>query len=274
MSAAVRLADRVVVQPTESGVVEVCLSRADKMNALDPAMFDGLISAAHHVRHLRGVRAVVLHGEGRAFCAGLDMGSFAAMAKGEGANMSNLLPREGTIANRAQQVAWLWRELAVPVVAAVHGVAFGGGLQIALGADIRIGTPETQWSVLEAKWGLVPDMAGMPLMRELLRGDVVRDLTFTGRVVLGAEAQTLGLVTHLDPNPLERARALALEIAQRSPHAVRAAKRLLNARSDSREAELLKMETEEQVALIGSPNQIESVMAGLQKRPPRFDEVD
>lgn len=273
MSAAIRLSDRVAVEAVGGGVVEVRLSRPDKMNALDPAMFDGLIAAAHHVRTLAGVRALVLHGEGRAFCAGLDMGSFAAMAQGEGANMSNLLPREGTIANRAQQVAWLWRELPVPVIAAVHGVAFGGGLQIALGADVRISSPTTQWSVLEAKWGLVPDMAGMPLMRELLRGDVMRDLTFTGRVVQGTEAQSLGLVTHLDNDPLARAHELAQEIASRSPHAVQAAKRLLNACADSTQAELLMVETDEQVRLIGSPNQIESVMAGLQKRPPRFQEV-
>lgn len=273
MSTSVRLEDRVEVAMTEGGVVEVRLSRPDKMNALDPAMFDGLIAAAHHVKALGGVRAVVLHGEGRAFCAGLDMGSFAAMAQGEGANMGNLLPREGTIANRAQQVAWLWRELPVPVIAAVHGVAFGGGLQIALGADIRVSNAQSQWSVLEVKWGLVPDMAGMPLMRELLRGDVVRDLTFTGRMVAGVEAQALGLVTHLDDDPLRRARALAQDIAVRSPHAVRAAKRLLNACADSTAAELLLAETEEQVALIGSPNQIESVMAGMEKRPPRFSEA-
>lgn len=269
-----RLSDRVAVTQLDNGVVEVALSRADKMNALDPAMFDGLIEAAHAVRALSGVRAVVLHGEGRAFCAGLDMGSFAAMADGQGTNMGNLLPREGSIANRAQQTGWLWRELPVPVIAAVHGVAFGGGLQVAMGADVRFTHPDTQWSVLEIKWGLVPDMAGMPLLREVVRGDVLRDLTYTGRVLRGAEAQALGLATHVVDDPLTAARDMAAQIAGRSPHAVRAGKRLLNALSDQSAAELLQAETDEQVALIGSPNQVEAIHAGVQKRAPQFQDVD
>ena len=268
-----RVADRLEITPTDNGVVEVALSRPDKMNALDPAMFDGLIEAAHCVAAMPDVRAVVLHGQGRAFCAGLDMGSFAAMAKGEGANMANLLPREGSIANRAQQTAWLWRELKVPVIAAVHGVAFGGGLQVAMGADVRYTHPDTQWSVLEIKWGLVPDMAGMPLLRELVRGDVLRDLTYSGRVVRGAEAQALGLATHVVDDPLAAARAMAAQIAGRSPHAVQAGKRLLNALSDHSAAQLLQLETDEQVALIGSPNQVEAIRAGVEQRSPQFQAV-
>lgn len=268
-----RVCDRIVVSEVGGGVVEVALSRADKMNALDPAMFDALIEAARVVCAWSGVRAVVLHGEGRAFCAGLDMGSFAAMADGQGTNMANLLPRDG-IANRAQQTAWAWRELPVPVIAAVHGVAFGGGLQVALGADVRFTHPDTQWSILEVKWGLVPDMAGMPLLRELLRGDVLRDLTYTGRVLRGAEAQALGLATHVSEQPLQAARDMAASIAARSPHAVRAGKRLLNALSDASAAQLLQAETDEQVALIGSPNQVEAIHAGVQKRAAQFQDVD
>lgn len=265
---------RVSVSSPEAGVVTVRLARPDKMNALDPAMFDGLIEAAHLVRSMSGVRVVVMHGEGRAFCAGLDMGSFEAMGSGKGPNMGNLLPREGTIANRAQQVAWLWRELSVPVLAAIHGVAFGGGLQVALGADMRWATADTKLSVLESKWGLVPDMAGMPLMRELLRSDVMRELTYTGRILSGEEAQALGLVTHVADDPLAAAMAVAKEIASRSPHAVRAGKRLLNQCFDANAADLLLAETHEQVALIGSANQVEAVKAGLEKRMPAFKEAD
>ncbi len=269
-----RLSDRVVVSAPEGGVVRVRLARPDKMNALDPAMFDGLIAAAHHVRTLPDVRVVVMHGEGRGFCAGLDMGSFESMRAGSGANMANLLPREGTIANRAQQVAWLWRELPVPVLGALHGVAFGGGLQVALGADVRWCTADTKLSVLESKWGLVPDMAGMPLMRELLRSDVMRELTYTGRVLSGTEAQALGLVTHVSEDPLQEALAMAHEIAAKSPHAIQAGKRLLNQCFDATAAELLLQETHEQVALIGSPNQLEAVTAGLEKRPAQFVPVE
>lgn len=265
-----RLHDRIELLASASGVVEVAMSRGDKMNALDAAMFDGLIAAAHAVRATPGVRAVVVHGQGKAFCAGLDMASFAAMASpGGGASLSHLLQRDG-VANRAQQTAWLWRELPVPVIAAVHGVAFGGGLQIALGADLRIAHSQSRWSVLELQWGLVPDMAGMPLLREVLRGDVLRELVYTGRVVNGVEAQSLGLVTQVADDPLAAARALADQIAARSPHAVRAAKRLLNALSDSSAPQLLQAETAEQVALIGSANQVEAVRAGLEKRAPRF----
>ena len=265
--------DRVCVSQPEAGVVMVRLARPDKMNALDPAMFNGLIEAAQLVKTMLGVRAVVIHGEGRAFCAGLDMGSFESMSSGRGPNMSNLLPREGSIANRAQQVAWLWRELPVPVLCAIHGVAFGGGLQVALGADIRWATADAKLSVLESKWGLVPDMAGMPLMRELLRSDVMRELTYTGRILSGVEAQALGLVTHVAEDPLAAAMAVAKEIASRSPHAVRAGKRLLNQCFDASASDLLLAETHEQVALIGSANQVEAVKAGLEKRAPQFSEA-
>ena len=265
--------ERVCVSQPEAGVVTVRLARADKMNAIDPAMFDGLIEAAHLVRSMPGVRAVVMHGEGRAFCAGLDMESFQSMSSGRGPNMSHLLPREGTIANRAQQVAWLWRELPVPVLSAIHGVAFGGGLQVALGADVRWATPDAKLSVLESKWGLVPDMAGMPLMRELLRSDVMRELTYTGRIVSGVEAQQLGLVTHVAEDPLARAIEVAREIAHRSPHALRAGKRLMNQAFDATAKDLLLAETEEQVALIGSSNQVEAVRAALEKRAPQFQDL-
>jgi enoyl-CoA hydratase/carnithine racemase len=199
------------------------------------------------------------------------MARFAEMGAGRiGGTLGDIVGRTHGPANAPQQVAWGWRELPVPVIAAVHGVAFGGGLQIALGADVRIVHPQTQLAVMEVKWGLVPDMAGCVLLTELARPDVVRDLTFSGRVVSGTEAQVLGLATRVSANPLDDARALAAEIAGRSPDAIRAAKRLLNGASPVNAASVLMAESLEQQQLIGSPNQREAALAGLEKREPKF----
>jgi enoyl-CoA hydratase/carnithine racemase len=263
---------RVRVTVNELGVAEVALVRVSKMNAIDAAMFLALAGAIEQLRNDASVRAVVLHGAGRAFCAGLDMSRFQEMGAGStgGTTGRDLLERTHGIANTAQQVAWGWRELPVPVIAAVHGVAFGGGLQIALGADIRCVHPETRLAVMEIKWGLVPDMAGCVLLTELARADVVRELTFTGRIVSGVEAQTLGLATRVCDDPLAEARALAAQIAASSPDAIRAAKRLLNGASPLRAAEILMAESVEQKALLGTANQREAARAGLEKRVPVF----
>jgi enoyl-CoA hydratase/carnithine racemase len=257
-----------VVVTVADGVAEVRLNRPDKMNALDPGMFDGLLAAAERLGGDASLRAVVLHGEGRAFCAGLDMASFAAMGGGNG--IKGLAPRTHGIANRFQYAAWAWRELPVPVIAAVHGIAYGGGLQIALGADMRYAAPGTKFSVMEIKWGLVPDMAGTQVLRHLMRDDVIRDLTFTGRVVEADEALSLGLVTRVIDDPLAAARAAAAEIAGKSPDAMRAAKRLLNRASVIEPGAGLLAESVEQDVLIGSPNQLEAVAANLEKRRPSF----
>lgn len=261
------------------GVVELQLARADKMNALDPAMFDALIESGEALRGDATVRAVVISGRGKAFCAGLDMASFERMQQqggaadvlGAGAAGTDLLKRTHGISNAAQQVAMVWREVPVPVIAAVHGVAFGGGLQVALGADVRIVAPDTKLSVMEIKWGLVPDMAGMVLMRELARSDVVRELTFTGRIFSGEEALQIGFATRLSADPLAEALQMAHEIAGKSPDAIRAGKRLLNAALAQSAAQLLMAESVEQQALIGSPNQIEAVKANIERRAPRFN---
>jgi enoyl-CoA hydratase/carnithine racemase len=267
--------DRVSID-LKDGVADVRLIRADKMNALDPAMFEGIIEAGAKLAAMKGARAVVLSGEGKAFCAGLDMASFAAMkdAKGEVgekvAGARDLTARTHGIANRPQRCAWLWRELDVPVIAALHGVAFGGGFQIALGADIRYAAPDTRFSVMEIKWGLVPDLAGTQLMRHLAREDVVRELTYTGRIFNGTEAQQLGFVTRVVDDPRAVALETAKEIAGKSPDAMRAAKRLLNLAVATDAKVGLMAESIEQQRLIGSPNQIEAVMSNLQKRAANY----
>src|SRR6202012_100584 len=224
--------DRVTVEIAD-GVADVRLVRVDKMNALDDAMFSALIETGERLKTQASLPAVVLSGEGRAFCAGLDMGSFAAMASGERANRdasSTLLTPKRTEggANRAQQACMVWREIPVPVIAAVHGVAFGGGFQLALGADLRFVTADVKLAVLEIKWGLIPDMAGMVLMRGLVRDDVARELTYTGRIFGGDEAVQMGLATRVCADPRADALALAAEIAGKNPHAIRTGKRLLH----------------------------------------------
>lgn len=265
--------DRVQVT-IENGVADVRLVRADKMNAIDDAMFSALIETGERLKTEAGVRAVVLSGEGRAFCAGLDMGSFAAMASGERSG-DRLLTRERTPggSNRAQHAVMVWREQPVPVIAAITGVAFGGGFQLALAADIRIIAPDASMSVMEIKWGLVPDMGGMVLMRKLMRDDVARELTFTGRIFEGEEAVRLGAATRVAAAPRAEALALAHDIASKSPHAVRGAKRLLELSADATPHEILEAESKEQAAVMGSANQVESVKANMEKRVPVFVDV-
>lgn len=269
------MSDRVTVT-MQDGVADVRLVRADKMNALDDAMFAALIETGERLKDDKSVRAIVLSGEGRAFCAGLDTENFGKMASGAPRGNTSLEGQKRTPggANRPQHAVMVWREQPVPVIAAVHGVAFGGGFQLTLGADIRIVAPDAKLSILEIKWGLVPDMAGIVLLRGLVRDDQVRELTYTGRIFSGEEALALGIATRLSADPRGEALTLAAEIAKKSPHAIRGAKRLFATMSEADQKEILRRETEEQVALIGSPNQIEAVMANVQKRPPSFTDID
>ena len=264
---------RVRIQLDSHGVADVCLVRGDKMNALDFEMFDALAAAIAQLKVMPGLRAVVLHGEGRAFCAGLDMGRMGKLASGEAGGVRDLRPRTHGIANSAQVLGLGWRELPVPVIAALHGVAYGGGLQLALGADIRLASADLKMSVMEIKWGLVPDMAGVALMRGLVRDDHARELCFSGRVVAADEAVALGLATRVCADPLAEALAMAQAISQRSPSAIRAAKRLMNLANrtlDASAAALLQAESDEQVALMGAAHQLEAVRANLEKRAPVF----
>jgi len=262
--------DRVSVSISD-GVADVRLVCADKMNALDIPMFEALVAATERLAGEKGLRAVVLSGEGPAFCAGLDMGRFAAMKDG-GGEERDLAMRTHGLANFPQAAVWGWRQLPVPVIAAVHGVALGGGFQLALGADIRILAADARMSIMEIKWGLVPDMAGTPILAGLVRDEILRELTYTGRIFSAREALGYGLATKVCDDPRAAAFELAREIAGRSPDAIRAAKRLLNNLSVDPAAALLA-ESIEQMKLMGSPNQLEAVRANIEKRPPRFADV-
>ena len=264
--------DRVTITMLEDGVADVRFIRGDKMNALDPAMFSGLTQAIDQLKEMPGLRVVVLSGEGRAFCAGLDLSSFGGPSEetSESDPTRSLSPRTKGISNDPQYVAYGWREIPVPVIAAAHGVVFGGGLQILSGADIKFIHPETRCAVMEMKWGLVPDMAGFPLWRENVRGDVLRELTYTNREFSGREAVEMGFATHVSESPHEEALALAKAIALKNPQAVRGAKRLFAVQSHSSDAEMLQAESAEQDGIIRKPNQMEAVMASMQKRKPVF----
>ena len=256
----------------EEGIAHVRLIRSNKMNALDSQMFDAIVEVGEKLRADASIRVVVLSAEGKAFCAGLDMSNFAAMADGASGEVakSKLETRTHGVSNKPQHAAWMWRELPVPVIAAVHGVALGGGLQVALGADIRYATADTRMSVMEIKWGLVPDMAGTQLLRHLVRDDVLRELTYSGRIFDAVEAQQMGLVTQVVDDPLEAAMSTARAIAGRNPEAIRADKRLLNSANYLSAEEGLLQESREQDAIIGRPNQVEAVMAELEKRPAKY----
>lgn len=248
-------------------IAHVTLTRADKMNALDDEMIKAIIAAAEEVAASKA-RAVVLTGEGKGFCAGLDLMSFAKM--GQVNPEEWLMERSHGDANEVQAVAMAWRQVPVPVIAAVNGVCFGGGLQLALGADIRIAAPDARFSVMEMKWGIVPDMGGMALLPRLVRSDILRRLTYTAEIFEAPQALDWGLLTEVTEDPLQRAQALAAEIAGKNPEAIRAAKRLIDVAETADQATVLVEESREQVALIGKPNQMEAIAAQMQKRAPQF----
>ena len=273
--------DRVTVS-IEGGVADVRLNRPDKLNALDGRLVGALVDAGEALKGDRSVRAVVLSGAGRGFCSGLDFAAFQMMAGdapgngsdgGDGAGGApNIMSTGGRITHLAQQAGWVWRELEVPVIAAVSGPCLGGGLQIALGADIRIVAPDANLSVLEMRWGLIPDMIGTWVLPRLVGEDVAKELTFTGRMVSGEEAVRLGLATRVAADPLAEAMALAREIAGKHPVAVRHAKRLLEAsvQPGRTPAEQFLDERETMGSLIGSPGNVEAVAAYFEKRDPVF----
>ena len=257
--------DRRVQIEVEKHVATVTMMRAQKHNALDLAMFDALNAAIEQLASEPGVRAVILRGDGPSFCSGIDLGSLAAQG------VSGLLEGlGGPVPNRFQSVAFGWTTLAVPVIAAIHGNCLGGGLQIALGADIRIAAPDARLSVMEVKWGLIPDMGISHTLPRLVRIDVARELTYSGRTIDGVEAEALGIVTRVVEDPLSSAQTLAREIATKSPTAIRGAKRLFDSAWTAAAPDALALEAEIQQSLMGSPNQTAAVAAGLTHEAPKF----
>ena len=265
------MSDRISIAMLEDGIADVRMTRVDKMNALDGAQWNALVEAIDQLKATPGLRVVVLSGEGRAFCAGLDLASLQS-ERDPGASSAggSLGDRTKGISNNAQYAAYGWRELPVPVIAAVHGVAFGAGSQIMAGADIRIVHPDTRIAIMEMKWGLVPDVGGMPLWRTQVADDVLREMIYTNREFNGVEAKEMGFATHVSDDPHAKAMDLAHVIANKNPHAIRGAKRMCNALATSSDAELLQMESDEQLKVIRTPNQMEAVMSEMQKRKPNF----
>ena len=263
--------DRISITMLEDGIADVRMTRVDKMNALDATQWAALVEAVETLKAMPGLRVVVLSGEGRAFCAGLDLASMQGdRDPGASSAGGSLADRTHGIANNAQYAAWGWRELPVPVIAAVHGVAFGAGSQIMAAADIRIVHPATRIAIMEMKWGLVPDVAGMPLWRTQVKDDVLREMIYTNREFNGVEAKDMGFATHVSDDPHAKAMELARVIANKNPHAIRGAKRLCNMMAAATDAELLQAESDEQIKVIRKPNQMEAVMAEMQKRKPNF----
>jgi enoyl-CoA hydratase/carnithine racemase len=268
------MSDRVIINISD-GIADVRFNRPDKRNALDGEQFAAIVEAGESLKTNKKVRAVVLSGEGASFCAGLDLASMGGMASGGGNNSDEKKPSagdmvDGRITHLGQQSAWVWQEVPVPVIAAVHGHALGGGCQIALGADIRIAHPDTKFSVREVYWGLVPDMAGTVLLQGLVRPDIMKDIVLSARIFDGREANAIGVVTRLSDNPHADAMAYAQEICKRSPDAVRGAKELLNRLTLDFAAAQFAAERRIIGSLIGKHNQREAVMSDFEKRAPNW----
>lgn len=256
--------ERVTMSVTD-GVADVRLNRPEKLNAVDEAQFAAIAAVIAEIGERSDIRCVVLSGAGRAFCVGVDLDRLS-----DSPALRDLMPRTHGAANLFQNSAYGWRTLPVPVIAAVHGYAFGAGCQIMLGADMRIVAPDAEISVMEIRWGLVPDVAGMALMRGLVRDDHQRELVLTGRKVKGAEAVALGLATRVSEDPLAEALKVAHAIAASSPDAVRAAKRLLHLPFTTSDADILLEESREQQILMAGANHAEALRAGRDGRAAVF----
>ncbi|MCH9696106.1 MAG: crotonase/enoyl-CoA hydratase family protein [Gammaproteobacteria bacterium] len=261
--------DRIDVT-VKSHVAEVKLDRADKYNAIDVRMFEALGEAADFVAADASIRAVVLYGAGGNFCAGIDLDVMTTsdldFAK------ALVTPVHPSPANVFQRAAYAWRELRMPVVAALDGVVFGGGLQIAMGADLRYSSSDARYSIMESKWGLIPDMAISTTLRHIIPPDRIKELAWSARVLAAQEALDYGLVTTVVDDPLAAAREMAAECAARSPDAIRGIKSLVNSAWQMSEADALRMEAKLQGAVMGRENQVEAVRANLEKRPPEFQD--
>jgi enoyl-CoA hydratase/carnithine racemase len=262
--------DRVEITITNN-IAEVALARPDKMNALDMKMFSAIREAGESLKSVEGLRAVVLYGQGDSFCAGIDTNVFGELiANIADIRVQMLNPPKGDLANMFQKPCFVWQELGVPVIAALQGVTFGGGAQLALGADFRIAGPDLRFSIMESKWGLIPDMGITQNLPKLLRADQAKELMMTARILNANEALAMGLVTRLADDPLKQARAFAADLVTRSPEVLRDAKRLVEEAWSAPIGEGMRLEAELQAKIIASPNQVEAVMANVQKRAANF----
>ncbi len=270
------MSELVTIDVNANGVADVRLNRADKYNALSPEMFDAITEAGESLMDNKSVRAIVLSGNGRGFCAGLDFSGFRGMAgEADGGPITSRRQSTGkTPGNPAQQPGMVWKYVPVPVIAAIHGVAFGGGFQVAMGADIRIAAPDARLSVMEIKWGLIPDCSITQTLRDLVRLDIAKELTFTGRIIDGTEAAELGVVTQVSDTPLETAMEMAETIASKSPNAIRLAKQLLETTWRGERDDGLQLEAKLQGQLIGSKNQVEAVKSNFEDRAPQYVDPD
>jgi enoyl-CoA hydratase/carnithine racemase len=262
------MSDRVKVE-IENHIAEVTLNRPEKHNAVDLAMFEALIEAGESLARDSSVRVATIQGAGDNFCAGIDLTIFQEGGL-EGVDQKSFQPRNGTPANFFQSAAYVWRELPVPVIAAINGVAFGAGLQIALGADIRFAHPQARFSIMEIKWGIIPDMAITATLRDIMPVDRIKELALSGRVIGSAEAADIELITSVHDDPVSAARSLAEEIVDKSPDAIRAIKSLVDTSWQLSIEDSLKLEAELQMKTIGTENQKEAVMANLENRTPKF----
>lgn len=258
---------RHVTTTIEDGVAHLRLARPDKLNALTLEMLDDLVAAAHGLGADRGLRTVILSGEGSAFCAGLDFGSAMKDQKGI---LTRFVSRPWRGTNTFQEAAWALRRLDVPVIAAVHGHCLGGGLQIALAADFRITRPDATWSVLEARWGIIPDMSGVHALSQLVGIDVAKKLTMTAEKISGDRAQELGLATEVADDPVAAAYALAGGLAGRSPDALASAKRLFDDTWHAGPRRTFVRERIEQLGLLFGPNAQRAREANAERRAPEY----
>ncbi len=266
------MTDLVTIDISSNGIADVRLNRPEKYNSLSTEMFDAIAEAGESLIDNKSIRAVVLSGNGRGFCAGLDFGGFRNMA-GETERQpiaGDRLSGRNYPGNPAQRPGMVWKEVPVPVIAAIHGVAYGGGFQIAMGADIRIAAPDAKFSVMEIKWGLIPDCSLTQTLKDLVRLDVAKELTFTGRIVEAPEGVELGFVTRVDDSPLEAAMEMAETIASKSPNAIRFGKQLFETTWHGGVSEGLALEASLQGRLIGKPNQVEAVKSNFEERPPVY----
>lgn len=259
------MSDRVALE-IDAGVAHVRLDRPAKYNGLDLPMLHALVDTAATVAADRRIRAVILSGNGNAFCAGLD---FASVGSSPVAFTRAALKLPGAT-NLFQRACWVWRELPVPVIAVLHGHCYGGGMQLALAADFRFATPDCELSIMEGKWGLIPDMTGSVTLRELVPMDVSKRLTMTAEVLDGTRAAEYGLVTGVADDPMKEAEALAGELLTRSPDALALTKRLFHSTWHRSPGRAFWIETVLQARLMRGANHRIARTANLKRQAPNF----